>query len=75
MDAADDHEKRIKLVRSKIRPYRDFPKEGVVFEDIFSVFADREAFTALMELLQDKGRSLVGKADVVVGVDARGALI
>jgi adenine phosphoribosyltransferase len=49
----------------------DFPEPGVVFRDITPVLADPEAFTAVTVALA----ALVGEADVVVGIEARGFLL
>ena len=49
----------------------DFPEPGVVFRDITPVLADSEAFTVVALALA----ALIGEADVVVGVEARGFLL
>ena len=38
-------------------------------------FPPHQSFSALMSLLRDKGRSLRGRIDAVVALDARGFLI
>jgi adenine phosphoribosyltransferase len=58
-------------VSSLVRAVPDFPAPGVVFRDITPVLADGEAFTAVAVALA----ALVGEADVVVGVEARGFLL
>ena len=60
------------LVRDRIRSYEDFPKKGIIFRDIFAVYADKEGFRALMAVLRDAARK-ADACDVVVGLDARGA--
>ena len=54
-----------------VRAVPDFPEPGVVFRDITPVLADGQAFTAVALALA----ALVGEADVVVGVEARGFLL
>ncbi|MGI9002007.1 MAG: adenine phosphoribosyltransferase [Pseudonocardia sp.] len=54
-----------------IRDVPDYPETGVLFRDITPVLADAEAFAAVATELA----SLVGAADVVVGVEARGFLL
>lgn len=49
----------------------DYPKPGVLFRDITPVLADAEAFTTVATELA----ALVGEAEVVVGVEARGFLL
>jgi adenine phosphoribosyltransferase len=54
-----------------VREVPDFPEPGVVFRDITPVLADGGAFTTLAVALG----ALVGEADLVVGVEARGFLL
>jgi adenine phosphoribosyltransferase len=54
-----------------VRDVEDYPEPGVLFRDITPALADAEAFTTIATELA----SLVGEADVVVGVEARGFLI
>ncbi len=54
-----------------IRDVPDYPQPGVLFRDVLPVLADAEAF----EIVVTELASLVGAADVVVGVEARGFLL
>ena len=38
---------KINLVKAAIKEYQDFPKAGIMFQDIFGVLADPEANQAL----------------------------
>lgn len=58
-------------VRGLVRDVPDYPQPGVLFRDITPVLADGEAFTTVSTELA----ALVGEADLVVGVEARGFLI
>ena len=52
---------RVKLVRDSLQAYENFPKEGITFQDIFSgVFLKPDALEALMQLMEDKVKSLKG---------------
>ena len=52
---------RVKLVRDSLQAYENFPKEGITFQDIFSgVFLKPDALEALMQLMEDKAKSLKG---------------
>lgn len=57
-------------VKSKIRDIVDFPKPGIVFKDLTTVFKDPEAFKtvgkSLAELYRNKG------VTKVVGIESRG---
>ena len=57
-------------LRDAVRSIKDFPKEGIIFRDVTTLFKNPEAFHQLMdeiaETLKDKN------VDVVVGPEARG---
>lgn len=65
---------RIELVKQNIEAYVDFPKAGIVFQDIFGAMRKTKVLTALMELTKDHAKSLQGQIDCVVGLDSRGFL-
>ena len=54
-----------------VKDVPDYPAPGILFRDITPVLADAEAFAIVTTELA----SLVGAADVVVGVEARGFLL
>lgn len=60
-------------LEDKIRNIPDFPKPGILFRDITTLFKDAEAYNELINRmadgLQDKG------IDIVVGPEARGFAI
>jgi adenine phosphoribosyltransferase len=58
-------------VAGLVRDVPDYPSPGILFRDITPVLADAEAFATVTTELA----SLVGEADVVVGVEARGFLL
>jgi adenine phosphoribosyltransferase len=58
-------------VAGLVRDVADYPSPGILFRDITPVLADAEAFATVTTELA----SLVGEADVVIGVEARGFLI
>lgn len=56
----------------------DFPKPGILFEDIFPIFASPLHHEALIKAYELQIQEIVGagqKLDVLVGLDARGFLI
>jgi adenine phosphoribosyltransferase len=69
--AADDGDDALARVAALVRDVPDFPEPGVLFRDITPVLADSEAFTAVSVALA----ALVGDADLVVAVEARGFLL
>lgn len=57
-------------IREKIRKIPDYPKPGIVFQDITPLLADAEAFHDVIEYFTD--RYLEREIDVVLGLEARG---
>ncbi len=60
-------------LKSKIRTVRGWPKPGVNFRDVTTLFQDAMAFRATIDLLTERlaGRTI----DVVAAVDARGFIL
>lgn len=67
----DDSGPGLARVLGLVRDIPDYPEPGVLFRDITPVLADAEAFAIIATELA----SLVGEADFVVGVEARGFLL
>lgn len=65
------------LIDSLLRDIPDFPKPGVVFEDITPLLDDHAAFGAVVGALADAGRDDTGAVvvDKVVGMEARGFIL
>jgi adenine phosphoribosyltransferase len=72
------------LIRSKVRDIPDFPKPGILFRDITSVWKDAAAFRACMDAFAEhyalKGfPSTAGSEplhpDLVVGIESRGFVV
>ena len=55
---------------SKIRDVKDFPKPGIVFKDITTLLNDKEAFSFLMDHLEQRYREY--DLDFIAGIDSRG---
>ena len=60
-----------------LRQYQDFPQPGILFEDIFPLFADVTLHRKLIQafLLTIKERLGSQKPNIIIGLDARGFLI
>ncbi len=63
---------RINTLNSLYKSYPDFPKPGVVFEDLFAVMSDSNGLKLLCEVLSDRYSYLKNKLDYVVGLESRG---
>jgi adenine phosphoribosyltransferase len=61
-----------RLVESLLTSIPDFPEPGILFRDLTPVFADAEAFCAVIDELV---APFAGQFDAIAGVDARGFLL
>ncbi|XP_027081690.1 adenine phosphoribosyltransferase 4 [Coffea arabica] len=70
MSACRDDDPRIRSIQSKIRVVPNFPKPGIMFQDITTLLLDPKAFKDTIDLFVDryKGKSI----SVVAGIEARG---
>jgi adenine phosphoribosyltransferase len=64
------NDKRLDLIRSKIRDVIDFPKRGIVYKDITALLRHPEAFESCLDLFIERFRDL--SVDTVVGIESRG---
>ncbi len=55
---------------STIRNVPDFPKPGIVFKDITTLLNNADAFTMLMEHLEERYKAM--NLDFVAGIESRG---
>lgn len=60
-------------LKSKIRDIPDFPKTGIVFKDLTTLFADAEAFAYVIDVMTAQCKKL--KPDVIAGIEARGFVL
>ncbi|KAJ3184046.1 adenine phosphoribosyltransferase [Gaertneriomyces sp. JEL0708] len=66
----------IQRIKSLLRAVKDFPKEGILFQDIFPIFQDPQAVSTLVTHITHHLQSqLTQKIDVIVGLDSRGFLL
>ncbi|XP_026331577.1 adenine phosphoribosyltransferase [Hyposmocoma kahamanoa] len=72
MDA--DYEKKVAEVKEKIKSYPDFPKQGILFWDIFSALTNGPTCKLLHSLLVKVLRSKYPDVEAVIGLEARGFL-
>lgn len=60
-------------LKTKIRTVRDWPKVGVSFRDVTTLFHDPDAFRTTVEAFAIDCRRL--KVDIVAAIDARGFIV
>lgn len=70
MSAYRDKDPRIHGIQSKIRVVPNFPKPGIMFQDITTLLLDPKAFKDTVDLFVEryKGKNI----SVVTGIEARG---
>lgn len=60
-------------IKGYIRTVPDFPKPGIMFRDVSTLFGDADGFRLMLDKMQ---AAIVGlKVDAIAGVDARGFII
>ena len=65
--------KKIQDIKEKIRTIPNFPKQGIQFRDITTLFKDREGMKNVIEILQKRYQDK--KIDLVAGIESRGFII
>ncbi|XP_020217520.1 adenine phosphoribosyltransferase 4 [Cajanus cajan] len=70
MSAYKDQDPRLHGIKTKIRVVPDFPKSGIMFQDITTLLLDPKAFKDTIDLFVEryKGKNI----SVVAGIEARG---
>ncbi|AEE83132.2 adenine phosphoribosyl transferase 4 [Arabidopsis thaliana] len=61
---------RIDGIKTKIRVVPDFPKKGIMFQDITTLLLDPKAFKDTIDLFVERYRDM--NISVVAGIEARG---
>ena len=73
-----NQEEIVEYLKKATRSIKDYPKEGIVFRDLTTIFQDGEAFSMALDLLVNclKGESSSTLAfDKFVGIEARGFVL
>lgn len=65
---------RLERIKKTIGCIPNFPKEGIIFRDIFPVCQNPEIFGDLIDIFVEHLQQKHEKIDVVVGLEARGFL-
>ena len=66
-------EAEYKFIKERIRTIPNFPKQGIQFRDITTLFKDPEGMRKVTEILYNKYKD--EKIDVVAGIESRGFII
>ena len=65
--------KDVEFIKSKIRTIPNWPKQGVMFRDITTLFKDVDAMKKAIEIFYERYKDK--KIDVVAGIEARGFIL
>lgn len=60
------------LIAERVIDVPNFPKQGIIFKDLTPLFADGEAFKAIVDAIATE---FAGQFDIVVGIEARGFVL
>ena len=63
-------EEEIKKLKEKIRTIPDFPKQGIMFRDITTLFKDKESIQKLIEIFYERYKDM--QIDAIAGIESRG---
>ncbi|XP_067105286.1 adenine phosphoribosyltransferase isoform X1 [Osmerus mordax] len=62
---------KLELVTKNIRPFPDFPSEGILFRDISPILKNPRALTAVIDLFEDHVRMTYPQVELMVGQPGR----
>ena len=65
--------KDVEFIKSKIRTIPNFPKNGVMFRDITTLFKDAEGMKKVAEIFYNRYKDK--KIDLVAGIESRGFVV
>jgi len=72
----EEYESKMLELKNRIKSYPDFPKEGILFRDIFSILRDATSLKTCLELMLAKITQLKwNEVDIVVGLESRGFIL
>ena len=72
------HAEQIEYLKNITRSIRDYPKAGIVFRDLTTIFQDRKAFTMAVDMMQNTleyQNTDQGSFDKFAGIEARGFVL
>lgn len=65
------------ILDKAIRRVPDFPKPGILFYDVTSIFTNKEAFKYCLDTFEEKYRPMIEKGEItaIAGAESRGFLL
>jgi adenine phosphoribosyltransferase len=73
-----NHKKETQYLRNITRSIRNYPRDGIVFRDLTTIFQDNKAFSIALKLMEEslKGKdSNLVSFDKLAGIEARGFIL
>jgi adenine phosphoribosyltransferase len=73
-----NHERDVQYLKSITRSIQDYPKEGIVFRDLTTIFQNWKAFSKALELMTESLKGMDGEFvsfDKFAGIEARGFVL
>ncbi|MGV8151978.1 MAG: adenine phosphoribosyltransferase [Candidatus Nanoarchaeia archaeon] len=61
------------FIKDKIRTVKDFPKKGIMFRDITTLFKDKEGFKKLIDIFYERYKDK--PIDIIAGIESRGFIL
>ena len=62
--------KKIEIIKKNITYINDYPKKGIIFQDITSITENSESFALTIEVMQESLKDI--ECDKIAGIEARG---
>lgn len=72
------HAEQIEYLKNITRSIRDYPKAGIIFRDLTTIFQDQKAFSVAVEMMEDSLKTQhqdQGDFDKFAGIEARGFVL
>ncbi|RWS03639.1 Adenine phosphoribosyltransferase-like protein [Dinothrombium tinctorium] len=67
-------ESRIEQIKRHVQSFENWPKNGIIFRDLFPVFREPKVLRVLIDELKEHITNAVKTVDVIVGIESRGFL-
>ncbi|KAK9872413.1 hypothetical protein WA026_017872 [Henosepilachna vigintioctopunctata] len=73
-DKLETLKQKVQLLEDNLEYFPDFPKEGILYSEMFKILRTPELFSMLLDLMVDTAKEFDPKPDVIVGIDSKGFL-
>ncbi|KAL3287509.1 hypothetical protein HHI36_001979 [Cryptolaemus montrouzieri] len=73
-DKREAFKKKVEILENNLEYFPDFPKEGILYSEMFKILRTPELFQILRDLLVETAKEFDPKPDVIIGIDSKGFL-